>query len=276
MAGTERIAVSLRPGIIIPDWSVVRSNAAALALNAVLTAFNIETRWAGRDEIEDRVHIAILCHFFYEGHAPSLAELAAVTGMTVAKVCDALGRLRDRDMVVLGPEAATITGAYPLTEKDTGHRVHLGDRVVNAMCAIDAMGAGAMYGSDTTVESSCGYCETPVRLELTEGGTALGAAMPSGAIVWSGIDYSGGCAADSLCTVMMFFCSDDHLAAWRKEIQSDSDGYRLSLDEARQVGSAIFAPLLRRAPEVRGESRLQFKHGPDIETAEPAVTEEDA
>ena len=153
------------------------------------------------------------------------------------------------------------------TQKNTTHRVHLGDHVLNAMCAIDAMGAGAMYDTNTTIESYCAYCATGIRIKTIEKGTALGAVTPTGAIVRSGVEYSGGCAANSLCTVMMFFCSDDHLESWRKENQPDGQGFRLSLDEAQQVGRAIFAPLLKQAPEVQGESRLQNKHSSEGEDA---------
>jgi hypothetical protein len=53
-----------------------------------------------------------------------------------------------------------------------------------------------------------------------------------------------GCAADTLCTVITFFCSAAHLEAWRSANHPDAAGFRLSLDEAVQVGRAIFGPTL--------------------------------
>ena len=79
-------------------------------------------------------------------------------------------------------------------------------------------------------------------------GAALKACTPEGAVVWSGIAYDEGCAATSLCTVMAFFCSDAHLDAWRESNRSGLPGTRLSLEEARQVGTALFGPMLAPAP----------------------------
>lgn len=63
-------------------------------------------------------------------------------------------------------------------------------------------------------------------------------------MVWSGIQLTDGCSADTMCTVMAFFCSDAHLEAWRKENAEGIDGYRLSMDEGIQAGKAIFTSLL--------------------------------
>lgn len=112
------------------------------------------------------------------------------------------------------------------------------------MCAIDALGAGAMFGADVEIVSSCRQCRTPVTITMQGAGIALQAFAPPGALAWSGIRNSQGCAADTLCTVIAFFCSDDHLEAWRRENHPNIEGYRLSLDEALEVGRALFAPSL--------------------------------
>jgi hypothetical protein len=69
---------------------------------------------------------------------------------------------------------------------------------------------------------------------------------PSGAIVWSGIDYADQCSATSLCTVLAFFCCDEHLRSWR-EANREVKGFRLSMVEGFQVGRAIFMDLLASA-----------------------------
>ena len=244
------LAVELRPGVSFPDWSMVTADAAHEALAAIMNAIGAETRWADYDGGEDLARRAVLNLYGREGRAPSRAALAADTGMDAASVSMALARLRSRDILVLDADTGEITGAYPFTDNDTGHRVRLGAHVLNAMCAIDALGAGAMYGRDVAIDSTCRHCAAPVRLTTRDNGAALDDISPSPTVVWSGICYEGQ-AATSLCTVIAFFCSAEHLAAWRDE-NADSTGFELSPEEAMEVGKAIFAPLL--APAVVGRT----------------------
>ncbi len=236
------VSVELRPGVSFPDWSMVSTDIGHEALAAIVDAIGAETRWADYDEGEDLARRAVLDLYGRDGRAPSKAALAADTGMDAASVSEALARLRARDVLVLDPDTGEITGAYPFTERDTGHRVRLGARVLNAMCAIDALGAGAMYGRDVAIDSTCRHCAAPVRLTTRDNGAALDDISPPQTVVWSGICYEGQ-AATSLCTVMAFFCSAEHLAAWRDE-NADSTGFELSPEDAMEVGKAIFAPLL--------------------------------
>jgi hypothetical protein len=67
--------------------------------------------------------------------------------------------------------------------------------------------------------------------------------QPGSAVVWSGVRRTDGCAANSMCTVIAFFCDDAHLEAWRAEHHPEA-GFRLSIDEALQVGRAFFGPSL--------------------------------
>ena len=75
-------------------------------------------------------------------------------------------------------------------------------------------------------------------------GQALERVAPAEAAAFAGIGYRGGCAATSLCTAIAFFCGDAHLAAWRSSQSVEGPAFRLSIDEALQVGRAIFGPFL--------------------------------
>jgi mercuric reductase len=75
-------------------------------------------------------------------------------------------------------------------------------------------------------------------------GQRLADVQPGSTVVWSGIRQSDGCAANTICTVVAFFCDDAHLEAWRAEHHPKGPGFRLSIDEALQVGRAFFAPSL--------------------------------
>ncbi len=148
--------------------------------------------------------------------------------------------------MVLGPDGATVTGADPFTDRDSGHQVYLGDLRINAMCAIDALGVGALNGHDITVHSACAACDAAVRIATAGRGAALQLVSPKGAVVWLGVRYEGGCAANSLCRSIAFFCSDDHLDGWRAANHPGLDGFRLTMDEALETGRALFAPMLAR------------------------------
>lgn len=247
MASDGRLEIPLSPGVTFPNWSAVESDHVRDALDAIFEAFGVEKCWTGMGDTEDRVRRAILDHYGKTGHAPSLARLAEITGLDGDKLGGLVKKLKGRDLLVLDESGAAITGAYPFTERDTGHRVHLGDVPLNAMCAIDALGAPAMYGTDAVVESSCRECGKPVRVTTRQVGNVLGEVSPTDAVVWSGIRYEDNCAADSLCTVMAFFCSDEHLEAWRSANHPGIQGFRLSMDEAMQAGKAIFMPMLANA-----------------------------
>lgn len=156
-----------------------------------------------------------------------------------------LRALRERDLVVLNGGMASVTAAYPFCTWKTGHVVRLASGVaVNALCAIDALGTGAMLGCDTVIESPSRRCGEPVRLATYDSGNALRRVAPSTAVVWSGIRYADDCSATSGCTAKAFFCSDRHLAAWRERTESGDTGFRLSIEAALQIGKAIFVPML--------------------------------
>ena len=239
-----RLEITVRPGVTTPDWSVVTSETVREALGEIFETCDWEERWAGLDEAEDRTRRAILETYPRTGHAPSIDDLALTTGFAPGQVRGLIAKLKARDMVVLDRNGATIVGAYPFVDRPTEHRVHLGETVVNAMCAIDALGAGAMLGIDAVVESACRSCGAPIRARTREKGAALADYAPTDAVVWTGIQYANSCAADSLCTVMAFFCSNAHLNTWRASQDSESRGFRLSMDEGLQMGKAIFMPLL--------------------------------
>ena len=239
-----RLEISIRPGVITPDWSAVTSETVCEALRAIFGTCDWEQRWAGLDEAEDRTRRAILEAYPRTGHAPSIDDLALTTGFAPDQVRGLVTKLKVRDMVVLDRNGATIVGAYPFVDRDTEHRVRLGETVLHAMCAIDALGTGAMLGADVAIESACRFCGAPIRIETCDKGAALADFAPMIAVVWSGNQYSNGCAADSLCTVMAFFCTDEHLQTWRDAQDHETKGFRLSMDEGLQMGKAIFMPLL--------------------------------
>ncbi len=244
-----RLEIAVRPGVTTPDWSVVTSETVRQALRAIFETCDWPDRWAGLDEAQDRTRRAIIEAYPRTGHAPSIDDLALATGFAPDHLRGLVAKLKARDMVVLDRDGTTLAGAYPFIDRATEHRVHLGETALHAMCAIDALGTGAMLGTDIVIESACRSCGAPIRIETRDQGAALADHSPSSAVVWTGIQYADRCAADSLCTVMAFFCSDRHLESWRGDQEPGARGFRLSLDEGLQMGRAIFMPLLAAASE---------------------------
>ncbi|MEE8308218.1 MAG: alkylmercury lyase family protein [Gammaproteobacteria bacterium] len=231
----------------MPDWSAINSRQAKDALVAILDAFGADECWRGYTPQEDLVRSAIIGYFSKAGHAPSLVELEAVTGIKLTTLKTHLERLRQRDLVVMDT-AENIIGAYPLTDRETDHKVQLAAHTVNAMCAIDALGAGTMFGEDIHITSSCRSCRRPIEIGLKNAGAELGPVTPAGSVVWVGIRTSKEeSAADTLCTVICFFCCQDHLEMWRDQNQRGVRGYSLSIKEGLQVGRALFGPTLRES-----------------------------
>ena len=234
----------VRPGVTFPDWSAVKSRLAKQALTDIVEAFGIEKCFTQYDPDEDRIRVNILRSMAGHGRAPTIGELAETTGLPQSEISAHLIALKRKDLVVLDEAGERIVGAYPLTERETEHLVIIGDQQIHAMCAIDALGAGSMFKQDVRIKSYCRATRAPITIELTAAGTEIKSARPGTAIVWSGIQLSDGCAADSLCTVLAFFASDPAFEDWRAKEHPDTPGYRLTLNEGMQVGRAIFDPFL--------------------------------
>src|SRR5260221_11643172 len=240
---------TVRPDVTFPDWSVVTSplvKDALLAMNDVLRIMagpnQPADRWSDRDRLVDRVRVALLKLYAEAGRAPTQSAIAKRAGLSETTVQLQLEELHRRDLVVLNGDR--IVGAYPFTDRDADHQVTLDGRVVNAMCAVDALGIGAMIDRDVAIASRCRHCGAPIRITTRDQGRALAQVEPQTAVMWQSVRYEGACAANSLCATTAFFCSDDHLSVWRRERSADEPGFRLSIEEGLEAGRALFGPSL--------------------------------
>ena len=238
-------SVSLRPGQVFPDWAAVASETARQTLRRFYHVVRME-RWADFSEDEDSLRREILLAYARSGRAPSATELSAVTGLAPGEIEEPLRRLEARDMILRDAETGAVVGAYPLRDRATGHVVRLDGQELNAICAIDALGVGAMYGRDVEIESSCRACGVPVEVATGERGTAIARAAPPDTEVWMDL-RAGAQGASTRCPCMVFFCSGAHLDDWLAGGESET-GARLTLEEAFQVGKAIFGPTLAPTP----------------------------
>lgn len=233
---------AVRPGVTFPDWSVVTSPVVRGALQAMAGSDQALNRWSGYNPAADRVRVALLQLYAEDQRAPSRSALAERAELSETAIRPLLEELRRRDLVVLDDER--IVGAYPFTDRDTDDRVTLDGHVLNAMCAVDALGIGAMTNRDIAIASQCRHCGAPIRITTQDQGRALADVEPATAVVWFSVRYEGACAASSLCATTAFFCSDDHLLAWRRGRSADEPGFRLSIAEGLEAGRAVFGPSL--------------------------------
>ncbi|RVH53118.1 bifunctional organomercurial lyase/mercury(II) reductase MerBA [Sinorhizobium meliloti] len=250
---------AVRPGVMFPDWSVVKSPAVRDALQAMAGSDHVLNRWSGYDPAADRVRVALLQLYVEDGRAPKRSALAERAELSEAAIRPLLADLRRRDLVVLDDDR--IVGAYPLTDRDTGHRVTLDGCVLNAMCAVDALGIGAMTDRDIAIASACRHCGAPIRITTRERGRALADVAPRAAVLWLSVRYEGGCAASSLCATTAFFCSDEHLSAWRNGRSADGPGFRLTIAEGLEAGRALFGPSLAGLDTTVASRPLRAKVG---------------
>jgi hypothetical protein len=238
----ERVA--LRPDLALPDWTLLTDRAGREALAAAMAVAGRRGRWAALDDTEDAVRRTVLLGFAAFGAPPSVTEIAASIGLDAEAVCAALARLAGRDILVLDADGA-IAAAYPFSAEPTPHRVALArfGTTVYALCAIDALGTGAMLGADTLIESRCAASGAQVTVRTRDHGHALAEVTPADAVVWYGLAYAGGCAARSGCALKLFFRNDTELASWRGR-NSGHPGCRLTVPVALQLALALFAPML--------------------------------
>lgn len=237
-------SVEIRPGVRRPDWSALTSPQARQALAGRLAARSgLLDRWAIKLEPDaDRVWRMILRLYAELGHAPTQADIVAASRIAVGDIGNLLDRLRSHDLIDLDA-AGGITLAYPFTQACTGHRIHIGDNTLNALCAIDALGVAAMLQTDIVISSTCHRCGEAVQVVTTGKGRALRKVAPVDAVVWYDFAYDGS-AATSCCPAIAFFCSDEHRRLWVESQMPKRSGIGLAMDEALQVGQAIFGPVL--------------------------------
>lgn len=236
-------AVEIRPGVFRPDWSVVQSPAAQEALAGRAARPGLIDKWLhALTPAEDRVWRSVLRLYADFGRPPGVSEISRQIELPESALPELLQKLEQRDLLARDP-AGAIRYAYPFTETATGHRVTLGAREVNALCAIDALGTGAMCESDISIQSSCARCGDPIHVRTEDRGRRLAHVAPATTVVWYDFAFSS-CAAVSSCPTISFFCRDDHLRQWLETETPRRQGVCLSIAEALEVGRAVFGPLL--------------------------------
>ena len=170
--------------------------------------------------------------------ATQLAEQAQTLNLDPS---DALAALAREDLVHTGDDGA-ITVAYPFSGRARGHEVTIADRVVQAMCAIDALGIAAMLDQPIEVRSRDPISRSEIRVHADP--NAVTAWQPETAVVLAG---SGSCEGPSYCgccDVLNFFESTENAERYLRENPNVS-GMPISIADAAAAGRAVFGDILR-------------------------------
>ncbi len=259
MRTAQPAVVELRPGVFRPDCSVVKSPAAREALGSpAKTRPGLIDKWLrGLTPDEDRVWRAVLELYAALGRPPGIPEISQHAKLPEGTLPGLLQQLEDRDLLARGPDGI-IRHAYPLSEATTGHRVTVRGRALNTLCAIDALGTGAMYRTDVSIQSACALCDNAIHVATSDAGRTLAEVSPPSAVVWYDFAYSDSAAA-SCCPAIAFFCQDHHLRRWLDAQTPRRHGMPLSMRAVLELGRAVFGPVLLPPPgRNSGNRRRKF------------------
>lgn len=198
---------------------------------------------------EDQVRRHVL-RSFASGATPQVTTLARQCGRPPVHVREILRRLTALDLLLLDATGETVLAAYPFSATPTPHRVLLTGRKVFALCAVDALGIPAMLQEAASISSCCAHCGAPVEVQARP--ESLTRYLPSGTVVWVPTSTDDRCpTVHSRCPSISFFCTGEHLEAWRRG-EGEPPGVVLSLLEAFEAGREIFGSFLaQREPKAR-------------------------
>lgn len=102
------------------------------------------------------------------GRAPTAAETAARTAVTETDVREGWRRLHEAHALVLD-DAGDIVMANPFAARPTPYRVDAAGKSWFANCAWDAFGIGAALHFDSTIQTECADCHSPLVVDVRDG-----------------------------------------------------------------------------------------------------------
>jgi alkylmercury lyase len=161
-----------------------------------------------------------------------LHDLARLTGLESAAVREINATLAGAGWLDLD-EAGRVTGAAGLSLTTGQHRLTLGGTPFRTWCAYDALGITAALEADALVETACGQCGKPIRIEFRDG-------VPERAgpeRLW--LADGGDDLRSSFCTPTVLLCGEAHGAVWAEA--RAGRGRLLDLAEGAREGGSEWA-----------------------------------
>jgi hypothetical protein len=121
------------------------------------------------------------------GGDPGVEVLASRLGVSESLAAQLLSALEQKGFLVRDRRTNTIRAAYPLSIRPTHYRVTLKDTGQRryAMCAVDALGVGPLFGVAVVVDAECPHCGRSIRIHVEE--SQIVAVKPTGVVVWDNL-----------------------------------------------------------------------------------------
>ena len=168
------------------------------------------------------------------GRAPSIDEAAAAAEVDSEKARAAVALVVSVGMAEV--EGELIVGMDGLTIRPTPHRLALDGAQLWTWCAYDIVGIAGALGADAVGHTSCGSCGLEIEVVVKEG-------LPEGQ--WIGWLPNEVCSnvRTEFCPTALFFCSREHLDAWRRAAGADQ-GEALSLGDLAERGRVTWRDLV--------------------------------
>jgi Alkylmercury lyase len=190
---------------------------------------------------EQRAYRALL-ERFASGGLPSAADvdvIAAAAGVDPSSLRVTLARY---DLVHFGADGAPLV-AYPFSATARGHRVRIDGRfVVEAMCAIDALGIATMLDLPTEISSSDPLTRKSVTIQIDPSGQTTW--QPQAAVMLSTRACCAGPSYMACCTLLNFFESPATAKAYL-DTHSEMNGQPITILQRRRKDarfSATYSP----------------------------------
>lgn len=158
----------------------------------------------------------------------SVTQVVATSPNGTASAQTTLDEMVERGMAILeGDYLVAIDG---LSLRPTQHRMRLGDDALFTWCAADAVGIPAALREDGQVITACPHCSAEIVVQIEAGVPEADEDL----VLWL---PSASCShvVTQFCPDVNFFCSREHLEAWRSRA-GEPVGEMLSADEASELG----------------------------------------
>ena len=168
------------------------------------------------------VRLATYRGFAGQGRPPSVAELAAETGLDETAVRAALRHLHDAHAIVLVPAGDAVRIAHPFSAAPMGFVVsaegrgpagYAGDRMWWGGCAWDSFGIGAALGEPVAIRTHCPGCGRGLTVRA-------GPAQPPEPELVVRIPCPASRWWDdvvSTCANIRLFCDGSHVETWKQQ-----------------------------------------------------------
>ena len=180
---------------------------------------------------------------FARGDQPTveeLCDLASELGLEIENTLDVFAKL---DLVHHDPGNGEILVAYPFSARPRGHTVLIDSaHQVQAMCAIDALGIGAMLQLPIEIGSHDPLSGSEIWVRLDPGEDAWW--EPTTAVVLTGSACCDGPSFRGCCDVLNFFETEDSATSYLAK-HPELVGFPISIPDAIEAGRTVFAHLLK-------------------------------